>query len=78
MRLSDVDYTSGRLEFPHSHLTTDESAFVTYLELAERLAATLPAAASTPTSDERAHVTADFEGLRWFPLPHEVTALREA
>ena len=87
MRLSEVTYVNGRLEFPHSHVEADESAFTTYLERAERLASSLPATAgSSPRphdrhremSHEDASVSADFETLRWFPLPHEVSAFTAA
>ena len=78
MRLSDATYRSGQLEFPHSHLMTDEGAPATYLVEAERLAAALPAGAFAPTSGEKAYVSSDFESLRWFPLPHEVATERKA
>ena len=72
MRLTEVSYGGGRLEFPHPHLTTDKSAVSTYLDHANGMMAQLPREAPIGASDHGADLSPDFESLRWFPLPHEV------
>jgi selenocysteine lyase/cysteine desulfurase len=68
MRLRDVRYRNGRLEFPHHHRLTDESAVAGYLadaaRIAGELAAAPPSAPAPLTCDSD-----DFERLRWFALP---------
>ncbi|MBK7073001.1 MAG: aminotransferase class V-fold PLP-dependent enzyme [Myxococcales bacterium] len=73
MRLADVTYRTGRMEFRSRHATEPESALAGYLDDARRLVAAVGAgaAAGECTDAER---TADFEALRWFPLPTEVAA----
>jgi len=69
MRLTDVSYRRGRLEFPHAHLEADASAFGEYLSHARRLAAELATAGSA--SEAGPQLSAEFERLRWFVLPGE-------
>lgn len=69
MRLSDITYRGGELEFPYGHTTTNESALATYLEHAGNLAASLPGPMSGRCTSP---LTDDVENLRWFCLPHEV------
>lgn len=64
LRMADVTFTGGGLRYPSRHEHASESALQGYLDEAEALLAGLPEA--DPTSAE---ITADFEHLRWFPLP---------
>jgi selenocysteine lyase/cysteine desulfurase len=73
MRLSDVTYRNGRMEYRSRHATEPEDALANYLNEAEAiLAGALDEYSSTPLPP--VHVQKDFEALRWFPLPHEVQA----
>jgi selenocysteine lyase/cysteine desulfurase len=60
----------GLLVYPSRHQQADESAYPDYLERARELLASRP---DTPTWDEAetTGLAADFEELRWFPLPAE-------
>jgi selenocysteine lyase/cysteine desulfurase len=69
MRLHDVDYTEGRMEFRSRHATEPASALRKYIDDAK---AVFAACAEVPC--ERAAMSADFEHLRWFPLPDEASA----
>jgi len=69
MRLADVTYRTGRMEFRSRHATEPESALAGYLDDARRLVAAVGAGAAAV-----AERTTDFEALRWFPLPTEVAA----
>ncbi|MEO0322406.1 MAG: aminotransferase class V-fold PLP-dependent enzyme [Myxococcota bacterium] len=81
--LNDVSYASGRMEHPSRHRTEPESVLPRYLEEApaalERAIAGYAELEDQATRVEGARaeepVRADFEALRWFPLPSEV--LRE-
>ena len=75
LRLTQLHYgADGSLQYPRSHLHADESAYPAYLQRARDL---LSAREPLPTwSDaEPTGLSADFEALRWFPLP--VECLRE-
>ena len=74
MRLADVTYRTGRMEFRSRHATEPESALAGYLDDARRLVAAVGAGAAAPRDCTDAERTADFEALRWFPLPTEVAA----
>jgi len=71
MRLGDVSYRTGKMEYRSRHATEPEWALPGYLDEAKQIIAA--------TSDEfrelaiqEAARTSDFEALRWFPLPSEV------
>ncbi len=69
MRLFDVRYKTGKLEYRSSHIREPEWALDTYLEDAERIllrGSTLGERIDDPP------LSADFEALRWFALPAEV------
>ena len=73
LRLGDISYRSGEMEYSSRHLTAPESAFVDYLREAREIVARLgtandpyPGAPAEPTV-----LTDQLEGLRWFPLPGE-------
>ena len=69
LRLSDLHYDAdGILQFPRAHLHADETAEPEYLARARAL---LADRSPQPTWDEHEDLglPADFEVLRWFPLP---------
>jgi selenocysteine lyase/cysteine desulfurase len=73
MRLSDVTYRNGRMEFRSRHATEPEDALAGYLTEADAiLAGALEDYTTTPLPPPQ--IREDFEALRWFPLPHEVQA----
>ncbi len=69
MRLTDLTYRSGKLEFRSRHATEPEHVLASYLDDARRIldeaATDLPPVQDPPRSS-------DFEHLRWFPMPAEV------
>jgi selenocysteine lyase/cysteine desulfurase len=69
MRLTDLTYRSGKLEFRSRHAIEPEHVLASYLDDARRIldeaAADLPIAQDPPRSS-------DFEHLRWFPMPAEI------
>jgi selenocysteine lyase/cysteine desulfurase len=70
LRLHDLDYQDGRLQYAARRMTAPESALEGYLERAEAIFA---AAAATPAQDAPAPaLSAGMERLRWFPMPREV------
>jgi selenocysteine lyase/cysteine desulfurase len=71
MSLHDVSYAGGRFAYPRRHSTEPESALARYLAEARAI---LDAAAAEPSCDPPAPMSADFEHLRWFPLPGEPVA----
>lgn len=70
-RLTDITYDAGHLEFPSRHFAEPESALKRYLNEAREILGVGSARDSAPCE-----VTADFEALRWFPLPHESCTTR--
>jgi selenocysteine lyase/cysteine desulfurase len=73
MRLADVTYRGGRMEYRSRHMTEPESALAGYLDEARRIfadSASGARVAAGPLDDDAPG--ADFEQLRWFPLPSEV------
>jgi hypothetical protein len=72
MRLVDVTYANGRMEYRSRHSTEPESALQQYLGDADRIVA--QAVAAYPL-EALLPVSTSFEALRWFVLPGEV--LRE-
>ena len=61
----------------HIVLAIGASALAGYVDEATRLLAKLPAPAAASAPEPLA-ADADFEHLRWFPLPHEIAALGRA
>lgn len=68
MRLADVGYQKGALVFPHVHQLANEDSLKRYLAEAMAVAALAPEPGAGATYSP-ACMTADFESLRWFPLP---------
>jgi selenocysteine lyase/cysteine desulfurase len=65
LRLSDVSYDdSGAMTYPHHGTTAPVAALAGYLDLGRQILA-----AATPPDLAAAHVTDDFDQLRWFELP---------
>jgi selenocysteine lyase/cysteine desulfurase len=73
MRLDDISYRAGKLEYRSRHSTEPEWALPNYLDDARRVieAATEECRTLDVIDPVR---TPDFEELRWFPLPSEVVA----
>jgi hypothetical protein len=74
MRLGDLTYRSGKLEYRTRHATEPEWALETYLTEAERIVADAEAEFRSARLDGDAPLPDDAERLRWFPLPAEVLA----
>ena len=75
MHLADVTYRSGRMEYRSRHMTEPESALAGYLDDARRIFndITTGRRVPPPLADD-VPPSADFEELRWFPLPSEIAA----
>ena len=70
MSLQDIQYTDGTMSYEQRRRVEPEENLVHYLEAAERIAAEFDERAGRASRDEL-DLSADFEHLRWFPLPHE-------
>ena len=68
LHLADVSYRGGKMSYRSGHATEPEWALAGYLDEARRLFAQSPDEASA----EDPELSADFEHLRWFPLPSEI------
>jgi selenocysteine lyase/cysteine desulfurase len=71
MRLSDLSYRRGRLEYRSRHITEPEWALEVYLDEARKI---LREAESDQREHERSTLEGESEELRWFPLPGEAAA----
>lgn len=71
LRLTDLSYRSGKLEYRSRHATEPEWVVASYLDEARAIFAKASKELVTP---EMPSLSADFESLRWFPLPSEVAA----
>ena len=72
MKLSDLGYRSGRLEYPARRFTAPEWVLPDYLAQARTILD--EASARLPSDHQDPTLNADFEALRWFPLPSEIAA----
>ncbi len=73
MRLRELSYRTGKLEYRSRHATEPEWALPAYLEEARKIiAASAEQMRAQPIDDPV--LPADFEELRWFPMPGEVLA----
>lgn len=70
LRLGDLRYTCGELEYRHQRTVEPEEALPAYLDQARALFASLPA--QTPSALKPVKLPETVEGLRWFPLAHEI------
>jgi len=71
MRLHDVTYQGGKLEYRSRHATEPEHALMGYLDRAREI---LDAAAQGAAEVDAPALSDDFESLRWFPLPAEIVS----
>lgn len=71
-RLFDLDYSSGRLEYPSRHQTETQRVLPTYLEQARETIARAVREYQEWTPAQEPARTENFEHLRWFPMPNEV------
>jgi selenocysteine lyase/cysteine desulfurase len=75
LRLEDISYCTGKMQYRSHQRTEPESAFAGYLEDAERVVkdmADLAPQAGLPDGEAVASVLdKELEPLRWFPLPGE-------
>jgi selenocysteine lyase/cysteine desulfurase len=71
LSLHDIDYSSGEMGFRRRPKYHSDEDLVGYLEDARRIASELETA-EPPEPLGPPVVTADFEHLRWFPLPDEL------
>ncbi len=69
LRLDDIHYSTGGMEYQSIHLTEPERAFQDYLERATETIAT--AEREFGGVGELTSLAEGLEGLRWFPLPGE-------
>ncbi len=69
MSLRDIRYVEGRMTFPAHRRTEPETRLAAYLDEGRRLLADPP---PPPAPPEPLALDADFELLRWFPLPDEM------
>ena len=75
LRLSEVSYgPDGEMAYPRRRAQAGEDAFPGYLREARALLDARPAA----VSDGPTGLGADFEALRWFPLPPACLGLQPA
>ena len=72
LSLHDVSFASGTLEFHGPRATEPESALARHLRDARRIVRDL--AAAPPETLDHPRLSAEFEQVRWFPLPHEALA----
>ncbi len=76
LSLDSVTYRTGKMEYRARHVTEPEWAMGDYLTEAKRIF-DIAASKVEGVSFDPPKFSADFEVLRWFPLPHEVvTELR--
>ena len=73
MSLHRIGYSGGRMEYRSRHATEPEAALSAHLDEA-RAVMRNAGDGSRPTPD-KLNLNADYESLRWFPLPREI-ALR--
>ncbi|MBX3251355.1 MAG: aminotransferase class V-fold PLP-dependent enzyme [Myxococcales bacterium] len=73
MRLCDLRYRDGKLQYRSRHTKEPEWVLAGYLDDAARVVAAIEAEARQLDVDEL-QVNDDFEALRWFPTPAEIVA----
>ncbi len=71
LKLADISYRRGRLEYCSSHRTAPEWTLPAYLDEAERIVERAQSHYADLVIDPP-ELSRDFEHLRWFPLPSEV------
>jgi hypothetical protein len=71
LRLTDLSYAGGRLEYRSRHATEPETALPGFLAEARRILQEA-GQGGEPREVDRPDLPEGFEALRWFPLPGEV------
>ena len=71
LRLQDLSYVDGKLQYRSRHATEPEYVLEEYLSHAESLFEDVVAQAQEMQVEET-QLSSDFEHLRWFPLPDEI------
>ncbi|MCB9613935.1 MAG: hypothetical protein H6722_15955 [Sandaracinus sp.] len=74
MRLTDLRYRDGKLQYRSRHATEPEWVLASYLEDATRIVHEAELEARRAPLDEELELGEDFEALRWFPTPSEIAA----
>jgi selenocysteine lyase/cysteine desulfurase len=69
MSLDDIRYSNGSMTYEQKRRVETEDNLPLYLEAARRI---VDESDRRGRSEPELEVSADFEHLRWFPLPHEV------
>jgi len=72
LSLHDIKYVAGKLEYADRQRTSTTVEYDRYLEEARQLAAADVPQVAAPVPDSKC-IDDEFERLRWFPLPHEVS-----
>ena len=72
MRLSDLSYRTGKLEYRRRHATEPEWALETYLADAAQHVKQIESECAAIGVFDDATLAPELERLRWFPLPSEV------
>lgn len=72
LRLTDLSYRRGRMEYRTRQSTEPEWALQGYLDEARQLFGQAEVKAAKADVSQDHTLTTDFEGLRWFPLPVEI------
>ena len=72
MRLGDISYRTGKLEYSARHVFGPARELAEYIEAAKHIIATAPGELDAGVRDPDR--TAELERLRWFPLPGDVLA----
>ena len=73
MSLADIRYIDGAMNYEQRRRVEPEMNLARYMEAARRIVEEADGGLRAPELD----LSADFEHLRWFPLPHEAASLRE-
>lgn len=71
MRLADISYRTGKMEYRSRHATEPEWALPGYIDEAKKIIAATAVEFASLSIEEHPR-TPDFDKLRWFPLPSEV------
>jgi hypothetical protein len=74
LRLTDLSYRRGRLEYRTRQVTEPEWALDGYLTEARRILDEARGRLAVADLPDDPALSADFQDLRWFPLPREVQA----
>jgi selenocysteine lyase/cysteine desulfurase len=74
MSLWDIRYTPNGIECPHHRYSAGEDRLESYLEEARQILRDADAPGDGVQGECTDALTSDFEHLRWFPLPHELSA----